>query len=116
MPRKQKRRKTGVILSFFIPIGLLGQVDEAVQERNKNTRGVHFNRSEWIRRAIVRDLAHRDRSRSKRVSTVPITAEQGVEDLGSPPASLGSIQGPAPPNPAPSAGVPDAVSPGAVGV
>lgn len=59
----QKRRKCSVMLSFLIPVKLLEAVNAAVNQQQKNTRKAPLNRSEWIRRAIERDLEHAERSR-----------------------------------------------------
>ena len=63
----QKGRKTSIVVSFLCPVTLLQRVDEALAEQQQNTLAAPLaGRSEWIRRAIERDLDHRERSRRKR--------------------------------------------------
>ncbi len=63
----QKRRKNSVIVSFLCPISLLAEVDAAYKEQQKRTLKAPLSgRSEFIIRALKRDLAHGVRSRRKK--------------------------------------------------
>lgn len=83
-PRKQRRRRDFIILSFGVPTALLSRIDAAVAEHRKNSRGPAMNRSEWLRRAIERDLAHRDRSRG-RGKKLGVSTEKPFYDPDVPP-------------------------------
>jgi hypothetical protein len=66
--RNQKGRKTYLIQSFGIPAALLEQMADAIGSQNTNTRASPLNKSEWICRAIRRDIAHMHRSRRSRTA------------------------------------------------
>lgn len=48
-----------------LPPHVARRVERAVLSQNRLTRDRPLNRSEWIRRAIERELAHRERSSRK---------------------------------------------------
>lgn len=77
MDRKQKRRKGSLIVSLLMKTDLIERMDLAVEEQNRNTRKAPLNRSEWIRRAIERDLDHRNRSRGRRAMEAHVLATVG---------------------------------------
>lgn len=74
MPRKQKRRKGSLIISLLMKTDLIERMDVAVAEQNRNTRKAPLNRSEWIRRAIERDLDHINRSRGRKAMEAAVLA------------------------------------------
>lgn len=64
--REQKGRKSGGSVCVYMRWELLEAVTAAIADQQKGTRHAPLNQSEWIVRAIKRDLAHRDRSRRPR--------------------------------------------------
>lgn len=61
----QSGRKTFVIESFGIPTDLQAKMVAAIASQNRNSIKAPLNKSEWIRRAIERDIAHQKRSNRK---------------------------------------------------
>lgn len=83
----QARRKNSLIVSFLCPVELLDAVDRAVVEQQRNTvKAPLSGRSEWILRAIRRDLDHRQRSRRNYVHRLtgqrPIGSGQATAERG----------------------------------
>lgn len=62
---KQTRRRDSHVRSFMCSDALWAQIQEAIASQNRRSTKAPLNQSEWIRRAIERDLDHRRRSRSK---------------------------------------------------
>jgi hypothetical protein len=59
---KQAGRKSAVIVSFLLDVPTLKLIDEICLESLVKCQQP-LNRSTWIKRAIARELAHRERSR-----------------------------------------------------
>lgn len=54
------------IVPVRMPPALLAEIQIAVDRHNQFTLGEPLTVSEWIRRAVVRDIAHSVRSRQSR--------------------------------------------------
>jgi hypothetical protein len=63
---KQKRRKDSILVSVLVPLATLEAIDKARASQVKYSRQAALNQSEWIRRAIARDLDHRRRSNRRK--------------------------------------------------
>lgn len=62
---QQKGNRECVVLSVSVPRSILPLIAAELGSQHRNTRGKPLSRSEWIVRAIRRDLAHAIRSRRK---------------------------------------------------
>lgn len=111
----QARRKNSKIVSFLCPVSLLAEVDAAVASQQANTLSAPLSgRSEWIIRAIKRDLNHRERSKRYGATSVEAPPQRPAYGLSGP-AILRleeSLQGSPPTEPSQSdAGKPGSESP-----
>jgi metal-responsive CopG/Arc/MetJ family transcriptional regulator len=61
----QKRRKNAVLVSVLLPVELIREIDGRVEHLGVVSRNPPRSRSEWIKRAIRRDLEHDARSRKR---------------------------------------------------
>lgn len=75
----QRHRKTAEIVSLGMPVVLRDEIDAEVARQASVTRGVPLNRSQYILRAIRRDLAHARRSRRTRQSALEMEATDATE-------------------------------------
>lgn len=58
----QKGRKNSQIVSFLLDLETLAQIDAICEASAQNCK-VPMGRSAWIKRAIARELAHKERSK-----------------------------------------------------
>lgn len=63
-------RVNSIIVSFCIDLGTLATID-AICAQSAINCGVPMSRSEWIKRAIARDLHHRERGKKCRRKKAP---------------------------------------------
>lgn len=66
MRYNQARRKASVNITVLFPISLIEAMQAQITSQNRHSLEAPINQSEFIRRAVERDLKHAARSRSKR--------------------------------------------------
>jgi hypothetical protein len=72
----QKGRKNAVIVSFLLDVPTLALIDQIVED-SKQWKLPLDGRSDWIKRAIRRELDHRQRSRRRKTHgpEIPVAAQ-----------------------------------------
>jgi hypothetical protein len=77
----QRRRKSALIVSVLLPVELIDRMRAEIKSQNLRSRHAPLNQSEFIRRAIERDLSHSSRSRkSRRKADAVINTATGSDD------------------------------------
>lgn len=71
----QRGRKSSLIVSVLLPVALIEEIRSTIASQNLHTLRAPLNQSEWIRRAIEREIAHAKRSRR---SASPRKASPGI--------------------------------------
>jgi 5-formyltetrahydrofolate cyclo-ligase len=88
----QKGRKNAVIVSFLLDVPTLALIDQIVED-SKQWKLPLDGRSDWIKRAIRRELDHRQRSRRRKTHgpEIPVAAQLPRASVASEADAAGTV-------------------------